>query len=317
MRGDVRRLTLDQIRAFVSIAEHQSFTSAARLQMRTQTALTRQIKSMEDVFGARLVRRSRGHVEGLTEAGQRLLPFAHRILATVDDAWTSLDGPALSGAIRVGIMDDIDVSWLNRLLAHFNVVHPECDVRAISDFSVRLERRLEAGEIDVAIIKQLGTDDRAPCEGLLRREPLVWVAGPGFRWEPPRPLPVVAFHEGCIYRGSLLRRLEDMGIATQVVYDGQSYSNVREAVFAGLGITVLAESQARAGGLKRLRQIGGRPLEDLGTVEIVVRCAKGRGSPVLRAFMREIERQMQERPVHAGSVLPMPESVSPAQVQIA
>ena len=159
MTADLRRLTLEQLRAFVSIADHRSFTNAARLQMRTQAAVTRQIKSMEDILGQRLFRRSRGHVEGLTDAGLKLFPFAQKILGTVDDAWVSLKTPLVSGNIRVGIMDDFDISWLNELLGRFRATHPDCDVRAISDFSARLEQRLEGEEIDVAIIKKLYRDE--------------------------------------------------------------------------------------------------------------------------------------------------------------
>lgn len=308
MKRDLRRVTLEQLRAFVSIAEHRSFTDAARLHLRTQTALSRQIKCLEDELGMCLLSRSRGHVEGLTEAGHRLLPFARKVLATVDDAWASLSCPSLSGSIRVGIMDDIDVSWLNKLLSRFQTIHSDCEVRAISDFSVRLERRLEAGEIDAAIIKRLAANGGGASQGQLRREPLVWAAGPGFRWVRAQPLPLVVFHEGCVYRRHLLRQLEGMGVACQVIYDGQSYANIREAVFAGLGLTALAESQVRAGGLRCVRELGGMTLPDLGAVEIAVRILRGQNNPALLAFVREIERQMQDSPEYVPTLSREPET---------
>ncbi len=306
---DLRRLTLEQIRAFVAVAEHQSFTNAARSRMRTQTALTRQIRSMEDALGERLLKRSRGHVEGLTDAGQRLLPFALKILATVDDAWTSLQRPSVSGRIRVGIMDDIDVGWLNELVSRFRTSHPDCDVRAVSDFSARLERRLENREIDIAIIKQLVPVEAVPSAGVLRREALVWAAGPGFRPDPERLLPLVVFHEGCAYRRHLLEILEAKGIRSQVVYEGQSYANVLAAVRAGFGITALAESQVEAGGLLRLQRLGDVDLAELGTVEIVLRQAAGRSNAALKAFARAIELHMPEGA--AAAVSGFPASASP------
>lgn len=297
---DIRRLTLDQLRAFVSVAEASSFTDAARVQLRTQTAMTRQINGLEDVLGHRVLKRTRGHVEGLTEIGKRLLPFARRTLATIDDAWIALSSPNVSGSIRVGVMDDIDVGWLNGLLARFREAQPDCEVRAVSDFSVRLEKRLENREIDIAVVKRLGAVDSPLRDGLVRREPLIWAAGPGFRCDPERPVPLVVFQEGCVYRAHILENLRKSGIASFVAYEGQSYANVRNAVWSGFGITALARSQIEAGGLLPLPAVGEIALADLGMVEIVIRYAKVPNSPALRTFVREIERHMVETPGYAS-----------------
>lgn len=287
MTGDLRKLTLEQFRTFLLVAEHHSFTSAASVLHRTQTTLTRQVQGMEDVIGTRLFVRSRGHVEGLTDAGKRLLPLARKILSTVEDARDLLNTNGISGQIRVGVMDDVDISWLNDLIARFRHAHPDCDVRAVSDFSVRLERRLLEGELDLALTKQLaGRSSPSGSARTLRHEPLIWACGPGFRWEDARPLPLVVFHEGCVYRRHLTRMLASHGIASQVVYDGQSYASVRDATFSGLGVTALAESQVKAGGLGSLTRIGPHVLPELGSVEIVVRHARGRASPARQAFSR-------------------------------
>jgi DNA-binding transcriptional LysR family regulator len=255
----VRRLTLEQLRAFVSIAEASSFTEAARRQMRTQTAMTRQIKSMEDALGQRVFRRTRGHVEGLTDVGQHLLPYARRVLATIDDAWMALSRPSVSGSIRVGVMDDVDVGWLNELIARFRAAQPDCDVRAISDFSTRLEQRLEIGEIDLAVVKKLAVQGGPTREGLVYREPLLWAAGPGFRCDPRKPVPIVVFHEGCVYRAHILESLKKYGVASFVAYEGQSYANVRTALSAGPGISALTKSQIKAAGLHQIFDINGVP----------------------------------------------------------
>lgn len=286
MTGDLRRLTLDQFRTFLLIAEHQSFTSAAKEQHRTQTALTRQVQSMEEVLGGRLFVRSQGHVNGLTDVGRRLLPHARKILATVEDAWDACRMQDVSGSIRIGVMDDVDIGWLNELISRFRGVYPDCDVRAISDFSVRLEKRLLDGEIDLALTKQLARNASSGLDRALRREELIWASGPGFRWDGCSALPLVVFHEGCVYRRHLTRQLESLGIASRVVYDGQSYVNIREAVFSGLGITALPESQVTASGLKRLQRLCEHQLPDLGAVEIVVRTGGGPASDARKAFMQ-------------------------------
>ncbi|MDO5056623.1 MAG: LysR family transcriptional regulator [Lautropia sp.] len=285
MNSALRRLTLDQLRSFVLIAEHRSFTTAAHARQRTQTALSRQISSLEDLLGERLFERARGHVVGLTPAGQRLLPHGRRILATVDEAWESLQQPALGGRIRVGVMDDVNVRWLNTLLGQFHALHPDCEVQAISDFSSRLAARLEQGELDVALLKQLQGSARTPDERLLHREPLVWARGTGFSWEATRPLPLVLFHEGCAYRGHLMQQLARLGIPTRIAYEGQSYGNVTDAVFSGLGITALPRSQLEASGLLPCPRLADVLLPSLKSVDIVVRRRAGGKDAALDSFL--------------------------------
>lgn len=286
---DLRRLTLDQIRIFVAVAEQQSFTQAAEIHSRTQTAMTRQILNMEEILGERVLKRSRGHVEGLTEAGERLLPFARRILATVEDAWTSIRRPSVSGRIRVGVMDDIDIDWLNDLLARFRAIHPDCDIRAVSDFSHRLEQRVKNGELDLAVIKRPGEASVCGQEELIRSEPLLWAMGPGFRWNRGQPLPLVVFHEGCVYRELLIRKIKESGFKPQIVYEGQSYANVRAATYAGLGLTALAESQIAPAGLMRINRLADRRLSDIGNVNFMMRYRKGELTAAMVTFMEQVK----------------------------
>jgi DNA-binding transcriptional LysR family regulator len=294
MKQGLRLLTLDQIRAFVSVCEYGSFTDAARVQSRTQTAVTRQIRAAEDILGEKLLRRSRGHFEGLTEAGERLLPFAHKILATLEDAWLCLEQPGLTGTVRVGVMDDIDMNWLIALIGRFKSRHPECDVRVISDFSVQLEKRLEQRELDIAIVKTLQQQNRQDTHQVLRREPLLWAAGPGFHWRKREPLPLVLFHDGCIYRNHLIQTLETAGIPFKIAYEGQNYSHMRAAVIAGLGVTAVAKSQIDLGGLHILREIGGISLAPLSDVEIAIKTLARRRSHALSGFLQEVMRSTRQ-----------------------
>lgn len=287
---DLRRLTLDQIRIFVAVAEQLSFTQAAQIHSRTQTAMTRQIINMEEILGERVLKRSRGHVEGLTDAGEKLLPFARRILATVEDAWTSIRSPSVSGRIRVGVMDDIDINWLNDLLARFRAIHPDCDIRAVSDFSHRLEQRVRNGEIDLAVIKRPGDTIEFDNEELIRSESLLWAMGPGFRWHRDQPLPLVVFHEGCVYRNLLIKTLRQSGFKPQIVYEGQSYSNVRAATYAGLGLTALAESQIVPAGLIQIDRLADRPLTEIGKVNFMIRYRKEGLTSAMVTFMEQVKK---------------------------
>lgn len=298
---DAHGVTLDQLRAFVSVADASSFTEAARAQMRTQTAVTRQIKGMENALGQRVLRRTRGHVEGLTEVGQQLLPYARRVLSTIDDAWVALSNPNISGRIRVGVMDDVDVTWLNELIARFREAQPDCEVRATSDFSTRLEQRVENGDIDLAIVKRLVVQGSPSREGWVYCEPLMWAVGPGFRCDPKKPVPVVVFHEGCVYRARLLDTLRRSGVAFFVAYEGQSYANVRTAISAGLGLSALTKSQIETAGLQSISDINGVPLPVLGMVEIVVALSSRQMSAAIRTLVEQIRQHISETPGYATS----------------
>ncbi|MUZ55859.1 LysR family transcriptional regulator [Agrobacterium vitis] len=297
MKQSLRLLTLDQIRAFVSVCEHGSFTNAAKDQSRTQTAVTRQIRAAEDILGEKLFHRCRGHFEGPTEAGEKLLPFAIKILAVLEDAWMCLERPGLKGTIRVGVMDDIDMNWLLELIGRFKALHPECDVTVISDFSTRLEKRLDQRELDVAIVKTLIRTQQGEVSNAhktLRREPLLWAAGAGFGLRQREPLPLVLFHEGCVYRHHVIQRLESAGVPFRIAYEGQSYSHLRAAAAAGLGVTALAESQVAMGGLQSLVEVAGTRLDPLSDVEIAMKALHTRKNLALSGFMREVMRSSKQ-----------------------
>ncbi len=293
---DLRRLTLEHLRAFLAVAECQSFTAAARILARTQSALTHQIQGMENILNERLLIRSRGHFAGLTEAGQRLLPYTRGILSTLEDAGRSLGQPALAGSIRIGIMDDFEVGWLIELIRQFKALHPDCNVSAVSDFSVRLEKKLTRREIDIAIVKRIAAKNRSLENGVLRHERLRWVAGPTFRWNKRDPLPLVVFHDGCVYRDLLMQQLKHLGVKVRIAYDGYSYFNVRNAVMAGMGMSAMAESQILTNGMQALDELSGLKLPNLGFVEIVLCCADKRGNPALTALTREIMSHMARHP---------------------
>ncbi|MDB5593307.1 MAG: LysR family transcriptional regulator [Hyphomicrobiales bacterium] len=290
MTRDLRSLTLEQLRVFAAVAESGSFTQAARILTRTQSALTLQIKRLEDLVGLQLFLRSRGHVSGLTEAGQRFLPYAHNILKAADDAWQSLNQSITTGNVRVGIMDDFEIGGLIELVRRFKSQHPNSEVGAISDFSFRLENRIERGEIDIAIVKRLAADQGQEDERMLRRERLRWIAAPGFRWSPATALPLVVFHEGCVYRRHILEQLKTIGVSARIAYDGYSYANVRKAVAAGMGISAFSEGQLNGCDMTFIDALGGVALPDLGMVEIVLKRSRENDSSAVEAMAQEMSQ---------------------------
>src|SRR5437763_1386868 len=115
------------LRAFVAVAEHRSFTRAAVTLNRTQSAVSIQIKRLEDRLGVELFARTKANVE-VSAAGEGLLGYAKRILALNEEAVGRLAERKVEGVVRLGVMDDYGTSIDPPLLASFLAFYPRIHV---------------------------------------------------------------------------------------------------------------------------------------------------------------------------------------------
>ena len=288
-----RRITLEHFRAFVTVVECAGFAAAAQRMGRTQSALTHQIRGLESLLGERLLNRSQGHFLGLTEQGAHLLPHAHRVLGSVASACQAATRPLLSGRVRLGVVEDFDMQGLIDLIAGFKALHTDAEISTVSDLSARLQARLQRGEIDIALIKQIALPGHAPSPRALRAEPLQWVASQDCC--PPQPhqsVPLAVLHEGCVYRQWMLDHLTRLGVNWHIAYTSYSYPNVRAAVQAGLGLSVMPQRWIPEPGLQRERLFGNLALPELGWSELVLHTGSQRASPIVAAFQQELARTL-------------------------
>jgi DNA-binding transcriptional LysR family regulator len=141
--------------------------------------------------------------------------------------------------VRVGVPEDFDAVRMSTMLSGFMASHPDVRLETVSGMSTDLRRRLDAGEIDVALVK------REPGAGECIAswpERLVWVTGAqGLRREEGS-VPLALFPEGCIYRQRATRSLEIAGRTWRVAFGSQSLTGIQAAVSCGLGVTVLPTS---------------------------------------------------------------------------
>ena len=144
---------LGLLRSFVSVVDSGGFTRAGERVHRTQSTVSHQIKRLEDDVGQPLLNRTGKEVTP-TEAGERLLSYARRLLALAEEARDVLARPGNEGAVRLGVPEDFAAYRLAKLLASFSRSHPglRLDVRA--DQSTYLRRDLERGELDLALFKR-------------------------------------------------------------------------------------------------------------------------------------------------------------------
>lgn len=227
-------LELDLLRTFVAVVEAGGFTRAAERVNRTQSTVSQQIRKLEDDLGRRLLDRS-GAAPVLTEEGELLLGYARRLLALAAEARQALSGPGRRPVLRLGVPEDFAGRRLTDLLSGFARACPELRLDTTSGWSVEIRRLLEAGELDLGLVKRDGGEGRC-----LARWPerLAWVAGREADLAAD-PLPLALFPQGCIYRSRAIAALEASGRRWHVGFVGQGLAGVQAAVASGLGIGLL------------------------------------------------------------------------------
>ncbi len=238
----------------VAVAETGGFTAASARLGRTQSAISVRIQDLENQLGHRLLERSRRGVTP-TDAGERLIAHARRLLAVEREALADLGGETPSGRLRLGVPDDYMDAYLRPLIARFAVEHPKVELEVRCDISKRIEPALRAGELDLGVVTQ---DPNRPLGEVLRREPLVWVAERGHRPELQETLPLALFSEGCRARPRILAALNSAGKAHRLVFSCSHTTGVLSAVEGGFCVSAITES-AVPPSLRRLGAAEGLP----------------------------------------------------------
>lgn len=148
-------MEIGQIRSFVAVADRASFTRAADDRHLTQSAISQQIRSLEDGLDVRLFERS-AHAVRLTPIGERFLPRARQILSALAAAERTVEeaGQALSGTLKIGCPDALACHFLPGILASFARAHPGVSILLVNKPSRDLERRVDAGELDIAFFSR-------------------------------------------------------------------------------------------------------------------------------------------------------------------
>jgi DNA-binding transcriptional LysR family regulator len=229
-------LDSDLLRAFVYVAEEQSFTRAGQRVGRTQAAISMQIQKLEALLGKTLLRRGRGEGIELTAHGMYLLDRAREMLVLNDNIWTSFQAPDISGVVRLGTPDDYALQFLPNALRRFAESHPAVEVEVVCLPSVELAERLKAGRLDLALVSEGHEPRHWPAEPLIRG-PLVWVTSNRFSPHRQDPLPLAMAEHDCAWRRATERALETAGRRYRVAYISSSAIGTMVPVVAGLAIT--------------------------------------------------------------------------------
>lgn len=250
-------LDADALRAFVLIADGRSFTQAATLVGRTQSAVSMQVKRLEDMLGQPVLTRGKGGTIDLTPYGDYLLVRARKILALNDEVMATFREPAIAGTVRLGTPDDYAFRYLPPVLMRFAETHPAVEVQVHCLPSSELVPRLEAGELDLTLLSE-GNEPRNAQVTPLLRGPLVWVTSARHAPHRRRPLPLALAHQHCSWRSAALEALDTAGIPWRIAYSSGSQVGTHAPVLAGLAVTVAALSWLPEG-LRVMRPEEGLP----------------------------------------------------------
>ena len=257
------QLPIDTLRTFVAAAESGSFTRAGERVHRTQSAVSMQMKRLEDDTGSALFLR-RGRGMALTAHGASLLGYARRILALHDEAVASFNAPELSGRVRLGASESYAALHLPRLLATFARDYPDVRVDLMCKTSSKLRRDMNLGRLDLAICI---CGDEPDGGEPIHHEPVVWMAPRDHRPEDMDPLPLAVYHYGCYHRAWAEKALQEAGRAYRIAYCSPSIAALSAAVRAGLAISPVAASSVPAD-CRVLGPAEGLPLLPVSTVTL-------------------------------------------------
>lgn len=273
----------DLLRSFVLVAEGGSATRAAERVGRTQSAVSMQMRRLEETLGQPLLRRGpRGLAP--TERGLWLLERARAVLALQDEIVAAFRAPPVAGQVRLGSPDDYALQWLPGILARFAATHPAVEVDVVCMSSDELVRRLREGRLDLALVTEGNEAERGEE---LWTGPLRWVGPAGAALHARDPLPLALAHPGCPWRRAAVEALGRAGRRVRVTYNSTTQSGCFAVALAGLALTVSTPARLPAG-LAWLGEAEGLP--PLGEMSILLAWGGAGRNPASEALAAAIRQ---------------------------
>lgn len=275
----MRNLDLTALRSFVAVADTGGVTRAAGLMNLTQSAVSMQIKRLEDALEQALLDRSARQIS-LTPAGDQLLGYARQMLSLNDEAYARLTATEFVGKIRLGVPHDIVYPAIPKVLQQFASRFPRMHIQLVTSFTNTLKVMFARGELEMMLTTEEACD---PGGVTLTRLPLVWVGAQGGQAWRKRPLPI-AFEQRCRFRPGVQRALDAAGIDWVLAVETSATRAIEATVSADLAVhamlegteSTLFERIGHGGGLPDLAVMNinlyvaqtadGQPVADLGDI---------------------------------------------------
>ena len=237
--NSARAIPIEFLKSFLVLLENHSFSQTAEEVGRSQSAISLQIKRLEEVAGSPILTSS-GKSLALTQQGEILYEYAKKIVRLNDECIGRLDGNQLAGTIRIGIPSDFAISFLPVVLGRFTETHPNIQLDVTCKLSADLTQAIERQECDIV----LALDDGRPTRYLRFswRDPVSWIGWKSHKVHRTSPLPLVLFPEPCQYRERIIRTLANSNIPYRILFTSPSMAGNHAAIQAGLGVTALSKN---------------------------------------------------------------------------
>lgn len=278
----MRNLDITTLRSFVAVAETGGVTRAAGFLNLTQSAVSMQLKRLEELLGLNLLERANRRVT-LTPSGEQLLSYARRMVDLNDDIMVRLTDTAYEGEIRLGVPHDIVYPVIPRVLQRFNAEYPRMKVHLASSYTLSLKEQFNRGDCDLILTTESGVGEGGET---LQERPMCWIGAPrGNAWRA-RPLRL-AFGRICTFRAGAIGALNGAGIDFEIAVESDSDRTIEATVSADLAITAMIEG-TEPPHLERIDHGGGLP--DIGEQSINLYAASGgaeRGLAELSDMIRQ------------------------------
>lgn len=251
-----RNLDLASLRSFVTVADVGGVTRAAGYLNLTQSAVSMQIKRLEEALGMTLFLRAARKL-ALSPEGEQLLSYGRRMLALNDEALSQLASTCCQGEIRLGVPHDVVYPAIPGILRRMAQAYPRVRINLVSSFTILMKQDFARGAFDVMLTTEETPD---PAAEVLSTRQLVWVGAPdGNAWQR-RPLRL-GFKDTCIFRPRAQTALEEAGIAWEMATGGESEQAVEATVAADLAVSVrllgsIPEGMSPIGGENQLPPVG-------------------------------------------------------------
>nr|WP_287002752.1 LysR family transcriptional regulator [Sphingobium sp.] len=229
---------IDLVRAFVAVSETRSFTKAAEVLHRTQSAVSMKIKRLEDQIGLKLLERDTTTVS-LTSAGERALTISYELIRVHEDALRSLSEAARTRRVMVATSETYALSLLPGALASISRAIPDIEMEIQCGHSWRMLDSMERDAADLVVATYY--PKRSDGE-LLARDRLLWVCAKDFEMAADEPVPLALFPEGCVYRRSALAALQRARRPMRIAFSSPHHEGLMAAVASGVAATVMIES---------------------------------------------------------------------------
>lgn len=227
------------LRTFLAITDTGNFTLAGQRVGRTQSAVSQQVRRLEQEIGRTLLQRSAAGVS-LTPDGRRFLSHAREILAAHDRALDAFEREAPGGSVVLGMPEVYGDRVLPLILPDFQARHPNATVALELTDSHTLQRMLRAGRLDMCFLteREVGAVDGP----VVWTDEIVWAGPRDLRPERQTPLPLVTWKDGTAYRKTVTEALRRSGIDYRIAVSTQSVGGIVASVAAGLGIAAVTRT---------------------------------------------------------------------------